>query len=42
MFSHKMKAKGINLTKGIYKDLYMPNEDLEDPTIISKIAVKGG
>ena len=42
MFIHKMKAKGINLTKGIYKDLYMPNENLGDPSIIPRIAVKGG
>ena len=42
MFNYKMKAKGINLTKGIYKDLYMPNENLEDPTKISRTAVKGG
>ena len=27
MFIHKMKAKGIKFTKGIYKDLYMPNEN---------------
>ena len=27
MFNYKMKAKGINLTKGIYKDLHMPNEN---------------
>ena len=25
MFIYKMQAKGINMTKGIYKDLYMPD-----------------
>ena len=25
MFTYKMQAKGINMTEGIYKDLFMPD-----------------
>ena len=32
MFTYKMQAKGINMTRGIYKDLFMPDQNLGDPS----------